>query len=512
MTMKPYLLMLTAWLCWAAAADAGNLAHYDLASLSFISRSIVLVDEVSHQSRIEAWNKTTIYKVIKAYQGPLKIGQQVEVYDEAESPSSTGKQRAVLFISPAEPREIKPGKPLLRGLYEAAPSGWRFLVEGMVYRVEQQNNPGPYEPVPQGKDPLDVRGLERPNASFKTQPISFADFEKALTTAIHLADQVKKTFRLPDSAQRNAALLQLLPAPRSFPAPLRYTRRQYADPLSLAIQERILQSEDLESFIEAMGRNVDGEFDAFRPSGLFSQDGQKRAEFLFSVAADEKRPLHQRDAAVQLIRNLTIGHRRMPANGAFNSETLCQALGGFLTAKDRAVRIAAVKVLPDSKLCQRDKALKKLLSAVGTEKDGLVLLALHRELWEPELEAAFWASLSNPADRELIFVPLKGPAAGLTTTALDLGFAVAGPMARDGTQTLEATITAQDGTSQSASAAQEIWSFGHKSHFEALARFKLKTPLRKGSYQVEILLRIERGSEQGPRTIERKGTLTVEIP
>jgi len=522
MTIRQYLLTLVLCLSWNQMANAGEMAHTDLASLCFLARDVVLADAVSHQSRMEKWNETTTYKIVKVYQGRLKIGQRVELYDDAYSVEFPGasplvpKKRSVLFISPAEPREITAGKPKLKGLYDIAPSGQRLLVEDKVYRVEQHSNPGPYVPVPQGHDPFDVRGLERPNFTLRNIPISFTEFEKALDAALTLASQAKKLIALPSSPERTMALMKLLPAPRRFPEPMLYERRrgQYQDHLGLALQAAIFQPGNFESYIEAMGRDVAGDYKAFNlPERLGRESLQAFLEFLYSVARNEQRPTHQRDAALRMLGARSSLPTLAVANSGLQPKTICQDLSKLLSSQDQGVRISVMKVLRSSNLCEFDEAMTaRFLDAAGKETAPLVLLQYGRALAGTSGEAAFWNQRSTSAHRDLLCMLLPGPASGLTSKALDVGFACAHRSTITEIEVLSATITAQNGSDQDADRIDVIWGSGTVGYREELRRFSFSRPLRKGSYQIEIRLGAQIGPKEGPSSLERKLNLSIEYP
>ena len=256
MRLRPSAIVL--WLSLSTVAQAADMENYDLASLCYLSKEIVLAEEVSHQTRLISWNETTTYKITKVYQGSLSVGKEIEVYDDAYrldigapyqrdaagvwklGTAPAREKRVMLFLSMADDWKPLPDKPALTGLYRKTPSGIRLFADGKTYRVEQHSNPGPYEPVPQGLDYLDDRGLQRRKDTINIEPITFEELEKALGLAMTKAKSATKAIAITDASARNKALLALLPSPRSFPVPFKYSSfDRFEDRLSMSLQEEI---------------------------------------------------------------------------------------------------------------------------------------------------------------------------------------------------------------------------------------------------------------------------------
>ena len=145
--MKRLAATLIAFLSITAPAHAKKMEHHDLSSLVMLSKHVVLAqrDFWTNGSRSFGYTVTNVYK------GSLLSGQRLYVshssYDLAGTFGKVPDRKAVLFL-----REGKDGR------LTPVASGIRVLFGGMVYRFEQSENPGPYIPVPQGRDPADVRG------------------------------------------------------------------------------------------------------------------------------------------------------------------------------------------------------------------------------------------------------------------------------------------------------------------------------------------------------------------
>jgi hypothetical protein len=510
-----YILALLALLS-PLSASAAMMPHYDLASLWHLSDEVVLAEEVSHTTPPAAsWNRTTTYRITKVYKGALSAGGSVEVYDDAyrlelprlylrtgpgayswEEPPARSPQ-AVLFLIAAPAREGAPaGK-----LYQKVFSGMRLIGGGKVYRVEQQSNPGPYEPVPQGPDPLEVAGQLSPVPGSQ-QPVEYAAFESDLLAAADRVKQLESALALTGAA-RTKALLALLPAPRVFPAEARYYSGFFVDRFSVDIRAEILRGGDLGALLEAMGRDVDGLYSTFEPRELFEKDAAARAEYLRQAAFDETLPTYLRDAAIRSLAEAPAG----ATAAGLTAPTLCEELGRLLGAKDAFVRLAAADVLGRSRRCAESRAAVKLLEkAAAGESEPAVLLALGRAMERRGAAKSFRAALPA-ASKDLIFAASPGPAAGRRAESFDLGYEfLTAPSKKSLAPALSAKATDKAGAVVESEAAEIFWARGGESG-AGVARFPWKTRLAPGTYSVEVTIKAERGG----KTLERTSKVVIEV-
>ena len=188
-------------LTFSTSAHAAMMHHHDLASLAFLSDAVIKVE------RQGAFDRVTRVRITEVYRGSLRAGTNMDL------PTSIYRLSGSLG-GPS----IDPGRTMIvfltqrNGAWTITPSGLRVLdPHGHVQRFVQISNPGPYGVTPQGPDPHDVRDESR-----RFPPVDLATFEGMLRRAIRRADDVKAALELTDLGARRAAVLRLLPAPRSY--------------------------------------------------------------------------------------------------------------------------------------------------------------------------------------------------------------------------------------------------------------------------------------------------------
>src|SRR5262245_1334057 len=128
------------------SAEAAMMEHYDLASLWQMSDEVILADEVFFPSSA-AWSVTRTYQATKVYKGSLKVGDNVEVFNDAYD---LNLPRSYSVSAGGEVKTLEPPTPETRVFlflvaprrgvsgYQKVPSGMRLIADGRVYRFEQQ--------------------------------------------------------------------------------------------------------------------------------------------------------------------------------------------------------------------------------------------------------------------------------------------------------------------------------------------------------------------------------------
>lgn len=243
------LLAFAIVLLGAPLAEAKMMVHYDLAGLLLQSDSVVIADRVGPHGDL------TQYRVVKSLRGMRKKGDLVEVWDSHFSTHGhTIDTPAVLFLMTHD------GKPNL------VSSGLRVIEHGKVWRFEQRNNPGPFDMVPQGKDPQDQWGLGGPQ-------LDLPGLEGAIAAAQKRVDALAAAKSIADPAKRRASVLAMFPSGRGAGG-------FYVDLLAERARTMLVDAGDLEGalMVDARDRGM-----TFR-SGNYG----KLAE-LVSIAADPKR-------------------------------------------------------------------------------------------------------------------------------------------------------------------------------------------------------------------------------
>jgi hypothetical protein len=483
-------------------ASAAAMHHTDLASLWFLAPVVVEAEEVSHQFEGAEWNETTTYRVTRTWKGDLEPDARIEVFDDTyrleleptwDDADPAGPRRVAaperdttrvyLFLEPAPARLIEEGRSTREGLWQKVPSGMRIVAGGGVYRFEQWNNPGAYQPVPQGEDPDDalVGTLEA-----NPQPIDPATFEGQLQRAKARAELCATALALENVPLRNTTLLALLPARRTFPPRERPRPGGFpADLLSRRLREEIARSGDVDAYLEAMGRDVVEAWGSFDDRTFVEPDRVGRSEELLAAALDAGRALHQRDAALRVLGN--------NVNGSLDEEaqrSWLERVGVLLGDPSPWIRAAAVEAVGSwlSLVEAPGKAVARrlLAGALETEDDAEVLNAYAWKLMGQGLKSR----LLDPrlrGERRLVLAARPGPADPADGSELVLGY---GYVLRDREEqlamTLVAVATLADGTtirSASAEAAETTTTTGAG---RGLYRFRFEPPLPAGECRVAL--------------------------
>jgi hypothetical protein len=265
--------------------------HYDLESLALQAKSIVLAESDFHFSLVDG-SKMTAFKVIKAFKGPLWSGQSILV---------GGLDSYVLdlnFESSPFGQKLEAQPKLDAGTFlfldaeqDIVLSGVRVLSQGKVYRFEQWCNPGPYIPVPQGRNPDDVHGLHA-----TAEPVDLATFEKDLLAAIRRASNLEAAFKIPDAIKRRKMILDLLGPALPFSEPTANTSgRCYSNLFASNAIDVFTDHGDVEGALEAVTRSWNVLGGHFRCSLNLAQ--------LLMAAQDARSTIPLRSAALWLIEN-----------------------------------------------------------------------------------------------------------------------------------------------------------------------------------------------------------------
>ncbi len=481
-----------------AVAPAAPMDHYDLASLWFEAQQVVLADEVSHQYQLAEWNETTTYDVTKVWKGTLEVGARIEVFDDTydltleptwdtsdpqnlrQIPAPDREPRAILFLVPAPPRLVDEHRMTPEGLWMKVPSGMRVVADGKVYRFEQWNNPGPYQPVPQGATIDD--GLE--GSLERVAPVDLQTFERLLTEATVRAVRCTAALALPGPEPRNAALLALLPPARTFPPRERPHAMGFPrDALAQRLQQAIAESGDVDDFLEAMGRDVVGGFETFDGRRFLDPDRAARNEQLVAAALETDRPRYQRDAALRVLAD-------WPGVDEANVPDYLERLAPLLADADPWIRAAAVDAVGrwlGAEGAAKRKARAVISAALETETDADVLNAYAWELMSHNEKSR----LLDPrlrGERKLVLTLRPGPAAPASGGELLLGY---GFTCRDREDwsvqlSLTAVAVAADGTERRSSSSEGAYATTTQGAGRGVWRFRFDEPLPSGTWQVHL--------------------------
>ncbi len=484
-------------LCLASTAPlrAAPMEHHDLASLLFEAEHAVEAEAVSHEFVIEEWNTTTTYRVTQVLQGELAVGDEIQVFDDAyrlEIPprydwSDPAAPRALpapgldpqvfLFLDPAPPRQINEQQATPEGLFHKVPSGMRLVAEGRVYRFSQMMNPGPYGPVPQGRDPED---LFVGTLALDPQPLTVAEFLVELEQAARRAAESRAALAIEDVDERNAALLALLPPPMEFPPRERAVSWGFqADALSRHLQQEIGRSGDLEAFVEAYGRAVPASFGRYVGRNFIQPDPDGRRDRLQELALDSDRPGYQRCAALRIL-----------AEGAvLDDEERPQWLAAMLPLLDDpdwVIRAAAVPAIGSRLFVALGDEVRAALGAgAAREQHPEVLFAyasyfsgkdLKRRLLDPNLSG----------DGTMILAPRLGPAGMGSADELVLGYRYVVPHHEWSPQLTLAAVVTVEGSEFRSTETHVVRASHGQDGGHGLARFVLESPLPAGEAVVRL--------------------------
>ena len=498
-------------LLFPAGVPAAPMEHHDLASLWFEADEIVMADELAHGTEGADWSEITAYRVTRSWKGALAVGAEIEVFDDAynltidptwdvsdpehpqQVPAPEREPRAILFLEPSAPRMIAEGQFTRAGLWQKVPSGMRILAGGKVLRFVQQSNPGGYAPVPQGDDPGDaLHGTLEPN-----EPLDLAAFERELAEAKARAERAVAALAMTEPAERSAALLALLPAARTFPPLERPWPAGFpADDLSRQLREELAKARNVETFLEAMGRDVVGSFRTWDGRTFLDPGRTDRASQLLDAAVESSRPLHQRDAALRVLAD----NVPWPLE-ADEGEPLLDRLGPLLADPNPWVRAAAVEATAawlggDAKWKWR--AAELLETALETETDADVLNTYAWSLMGRGMKERILDSHLR-GERRVVLAARPGPSDSASGAELVLGYEFT---CRD-TQpapyylTFVAAAMGADGTVVRSSSAEALSATSTTGAGRGIQRFRFDEPLAAGTWQVT--LEVQRSARyQGP--------------
>ncbi len=346
------VLMMSRWLYVLVAigllapsrADARMMVHYDLAGLLMQSDAVVIADRIGPVKTPEG--EYTRYRVVKSLRGSRKAGDLVQVYDAHFS--TTGHKldtQAVLFVMS------------FNGTPNLVSSGLRVLENGKVWRFEQQNNPGPFDMVPQGRDPQDQWGLGG-------RQLDLAGLERAIADAQQRIDAVAAAKSIVDPAKRRTAVLAVFPKGTGASG-------FYVDLLAERARTQLVDAGDLEGalLVDARDRGM-----TFR-SGSYA-----KLPDLVAIAIDPKRTPEVRRAA------LAVAGRGFALSDNFVE---LDRIATLIDDPDPGVRAAAIataaqpaQVITSDRAQQRklDAYSTKIRTAIakryGTEQDARVIAAI----------------------------------------------------------------------------------------------------------------------------------------
>jgi hypothetical protein len=358
------LLAVMVVLLMSAPATAAMLHHHDLCSLFVMSEAVVRAERVKER-KVNEWERVETYRVTATWQGPLKVGDTIEVAGSSsyaddspfsqQPPRKAGPTR-VLFLRPVEPKRQKK----VGASWWIVPSGMRVAFDGKVQRYQQVNNPGPYVPHPQGRDPLDVLGLPGGDV-----PTTWREFEGDLARAKDRADRIA-------AAIAGKAIVPLLDA---LGPPLAERRHGplpnfgfFRDHAALAILERLDEIGDLASFLEGVSR-LEGGFDLRHPRL------GKDLPALIAFARAGANPMPRRLAALSVLGN------RWPFDPPPTASSVLPLLA------DRSPEFRAAAVGPLTELLEGPDLARAIEARWKVEPDPGVQLVLWDTAQSPEIPA-----------------------------------------------------------------------------------------------------------------------------
>ncbi len=356
-TLVLLVLLLTA----PRVAAAALMYHGDLTSLALSAEVIVRARPIAARKADEYTTVRTL-KVTRSFKGDLAPGATFETtYDDLYSfgevedrfPDGGLKRKVgdevVLFLQrPKKPRE-KDGH-----VFVVLSSGLRIFLDGKAYRFEQWNNPGGFTAVPQGHDPFDIFGDPRGG-----DPLDLAGLDEEIEGALARAAVIRAALDEPDGPARRRRLVDLSGAAAEEDRPANSAiGGAYASTAATAIVEALASTGDLDAFLEALSR-TDGVATSY-----------VRMPFtiptLLAAAADRKRPVSSRVAALRLVAGRVFELRDTPGAEA--------RFLPLLADPSPDVRIAAVALRSSE---SPSKAMKTaLLNRWKVERDDRVLIAI----------------------------------------------------------------------------------------------------------------------------------------
>lgn len=309
--MRPLARLALAIALFAAAvflpsrARAAMMPHYDMVSLALEADAIVR-GRVVGERRQDQWTTFKTIEIVRAYKGPLKVGDHVELsYDlysmrpmfEGAGPADAGRPELgpdiVFFLGTARRGRIfmVGGPPIWQPRqgerldptsikWTIVPSGVRTFLGGKAQQFVQWSNPGGYGPVPQvaedgsgdPRDGLDLAGLER-------------EIERASASA----RAIQAALEAADSPSRRDRLVELAAGGGSAHEELFF----YDNRAGTYIVETLAQLGDMPRTLLAASRA--------RGASLARAASPFASGALFDVAGATKSPLPVRLAAIDLL-------------------------------------------------------------------------------------------------------------------------------------------------------------------------------------------------------------------
>jgi hypothetical protein len=332
-------------------ADAAMMLHYDLAGLLLQSDAVVVAERVGPSPGKPGRAR---FHVLRVLRGTAVVGADVDIYDSLFSTDGkTLDREIVLFLD-------KTG--------ELVSSGMRVSVGGKVFRFEQRRNPGGWEMVPQGEDPIDM---------WRTTPqLDVAGLERAITAAGKRLDAFAAARLERDPAKRRAAALALFAPPGATRG---CCRGFYEDRLAEEATRMLAAAGDVEGALLVGLRNR---------AGTRSRDFAPVADLL-AIARDPRRAIELRITALANARN------RMT-----DDDASLRAVLPFIDDLDPRMRAAAAEtgamltqVSSDAAFDRRIAAFKAELAKVlakrfasETETNVLVAIAaVYTDTWKRPL-------------------------------------------------------------------------------------------------------------------------------
>lgn len=309
----------------SAAADARMMRHFDLRSLFIVSDAVVAVRRVA-VAQISTHERVTTFEVVKSYAGPLERGARFDVpgptsyaFTDDGTPSASQDVPEALTLFLVRVKTPQPGAPA----WTIVPSGIRMVVDGKARRFEQSSNPGPYVPVLQGRDPLDVLGL--PGGE---EPLDADELDGELARARERAVIAKRALEQDDPTKATPLLLEVIGPGADEPQPAAPTTTFsfYEDRTAMLAIERLVAHGDIDAVLEGYAR---------ANGGLTLSSNGMTAEDLAAAASQPARSLRLRLAALATLRARSHRH----------TEESAQTTAALLRDETPAIRAAAAAAL-----------------------------------------------------------------------------------------------------------------------------------------------------------------------
>jgi hypothetical protein len=314
------VLLIALWLLPRPSAQAAMLVHLDLTSLALESDAIVLARITS--SRHEGYRHLRTHVIVESYVGEFTPGDTIELdygsirLAPAHVDQDTSLDDEVVLFLARRDRGEQP--------WALVSSGVRVFSDGITHRFEQHDNPGPYVPVPQGRDPYDV--FEDPRGR---EPLTRAAFELELRAAIERAEAIRRDLAASASPEARERLLEVIGPAWGTDDDEPYMLKSYSfftDSATTTILEALWATGDIEVFLEGYSRERGG----VGPWGLRSKP---KAGRLLAKASERELPLHLRVAALRVL-----------ASDGWMREPEVNSLVPLLEDPEPAIRAAAAMV------------------------------------------------------------------------------------------------------------------------------------------------------------------------